>query len=35
MTIFPDKMEKLEIKNVSKAFEGRAVLEDVSISLKQ
>ena len=35
MTIFPDKMEKLEIKNVSKSFEGRAVLEDVSISLKQ
>lgn len=35
MTTFPDKMEKLEIKNVSKAFEGRAVLEDVSITLKQ
>lgn len=33
MTIFPDAMKKLEVKNVSKSFDGSPVLKDVSIEL--
>ena len=35
MTISPNKMEKLEVRNVSKSFDGKGVLEDVSITLRQ
>ena len=35
MTISPTKMEKLEVRNVSKSFDGKGVLEDVSITLRQ
>ena len=35
MTTSPVKMEKLIVKNVSKAFDGRGVLEDISISLRE
>ena len=35
MTIFPDKMEKLRVEHVSKSFDGRAILEDVSITLRE
>lgn len=33
MNIFPNNMEKLEVKNVSKSFDGKAVLNDVCIHL--
>ena len=35
MTISPTKMEKLEVRHVSKSFDGKGVLEDVSITLRQ
>ncbi len=35
MTIFPNDMEKLEVKNISKGFDGKAVLKDVSIELNR
>ena len=35
MTISPDKMEKLRVEHVSKSFDGRAILEDVSITLRE
>ena len=33
MTIFPNDMNKLEVKNISKSFDGKPVLKDVSIEL--
>ncbi len=35
MTICPNKMEKLEVKNVSKSFDGNRVLKDISIELNR
>lgn len=35
MIIFPNDMKKLEVKNVSKSFDGNHVLKDISIELKQ
>ena len=35
MTIFPNDMKKLEVKNVSKNFDGKHVLKDISIELNQ
>ncbi len=35
MTIFPSDMDKLEVKNVSKSFDGKTVLKDISIELNK
>lgn len=35
MTIFPSDMKKLEVKNISKSFDGKPVLQDISIELNQ
>ncbi len=35
MTICPNDMKKLEVKNVSKSFDGNRVLNDISIELNQ
>lgn len=35
MTIFPNDMNKLEVKNVSKSFDGKTVLKDISIELNR
>ncbi len=35
MTIFPNDMKKLEIKNVCKSFDGNLVLKDISIELNR
>jgi len=34
-TTFPSDMHKLEVKNISKSFNGKAVLQDISIELHQ
>ena len=34
-TIFPSDMNKLEVKNVSKSFDGKKVISDVSIELNK
>lgn len=35
MTISQNKMKKLEIKNISKSFDGKPVLQNISLELKQ
>lgn len=35
MTIFQNDMKKLEVKNVSKSFDGNPVLKDISLELNQ
>ena len=35
MTIFPSDMNKLEVKNISKSFEGNHVLNNISIELNR
>ena len=35
MRISPNDMEKLEVKNVSKSFDGKPVLQDISIELNR
>lgn len=35
MTIFPSDMNKLEVKNISKSFDGNLILNDVSVELNK
>ena len=35
MPIFPIDMKKLEVKNISKSFDGKTVLQNISIELRQ
>ena len=35
MTIFPNDMKKLEVKNISKGFDGKPVLKNISIELNR
>lgn len=35
MNIFPNDMKKLEVRNISKSFDDKPVLKDISISLNQ